>query len=47
MFEECAVVKTLDAGGGVHADAHTATPRLTIHLRGRIRRRYFFAMLCR
>jgi len=48
MLVECAGVKTFDAGGaGVHADAHTATPRLTIHLRARIRRRYFFAMLCR
>src|SRR6478735_11466527 len=48
MLVECAVVKTFDAGGAsVHADAHTATPRLTIPLRARIRRRYFFAMLCR
>src|SRR4051794_2866463 len=45
---EWAVVKMLAAGGaGVHADAHTAIPRLTIQQRARIRRGYFFAMLCR
>ena len=52
MFVECAVVKMFAAGGaGVHADAHAPiprrTPRLMLRQRARIRRGYFFAMLCR
>jgi hypothetical protein len=48
MFDEWAVVKTLDEGGaGVHADAHAQIPRMTSQQRARIRRGYFFAMLCR
>jgi hypothetical protein len=47
MFVEWAVVKTPDEGGAVHADAHAEIPRMTSQQRARIRRGYFFAMLCR
>jgi hypothetical protein len=48
MFVEWAGVKMLDEGGaGAHADAHAEIPRMTIQQRARIRRSYFFAMLCR
>jgi hypothetical protein len=47
-FDEWAGVKTLEDGGAaVHADAHAARPRMTNEQRARIRRDYFFAMLCR
>jgi hypothetical protein len=47
MFVEWAVVTTLGEGGAVHADAHAPIPRMTSQQRARIRRGYFFAMLCR